>query len=294
MFKSISIDLTNCVLYNEISSLWEVFVIKEKTLSQLIYSDFDLKNITVNKVTAPYFNEVNYLEKGRTQNLLHFMVSGGREYLVNNQRFTVPAGSVLFIPDKTAYCTKIVDSDKENYSGISICFDMVQSPHEKLIITSDVYYEWGGNISKVIDYFKDIEQMFSDSSMSVLRLKVKLFQLIYSLCGSDINTSRNSDLIKPALVFIAEHYNENLPVSVYAEKCRISESYFRKKFLECTGMSPLDYRNELRLNEAKRMYQKNYNLQEIAEKVGFNDAGYLSKVYKRYTGSSLKCDAKYV
>jgi AraC-like DNA-binding protein len=270
-----------------------VITIKEKALTQLKYSDFDLKDITVDRVCYPDFSKVNYLEKGRTQNLLHFLISGSREYEINNQKFIVEEGSVIFIPDKTAYRTNVVGDNMTDYKGISICFDMVQ-PTGKIQIVHDVYYEWEVNLSKMADYFYRMEEMFKNSSVSVLKLKITLFQMLYNLCGADTNISRNNDIIKPALSFIAEHYTENLPVSVYAEKCRISESYFRKKFLESTGMSPLDYRNELRLNEARQMYQKNYNLQEIAEKVGFNDAGYLSKVYKRHTGSSLKRDAKYI
>ena len=60
------------------------------------------------------------------------------------------------------------------------------------------------------------------------------------------------------------------------------------------GISPIDYRNEIRFRKAKQLYQKNYTLQEIAEKVGFSDASYLSKMYKRHTGTSLKADSEIV
>ena len=101
-------------------------------------------------------------------------------------------------------------------------------------------------------------------------------------------------VIKAAVEFINKHYKENLSIKLYADECNLSESYFRKKFREYFGKSPIDYRNQLRFAEAKRLYQNNYTTQEIAENLGFYDSGYMLKLYKRKMNRTLKADSKII
>ena len=65
---------------------------------------------------------------------------------------------------------------------------------------------------------------------------------------------------------------------------------FRKKFTEYTGRSPIQYRNELRFAEARRLYSEGLSINEIACELGFFDAGYFSKLYKKANGHSLKSE----
>lgn len=269
-------------------------VINCKSLTQLFYRDFDLKNIAVYDNEFENGHKVEYVASGRKSNLLHLVTSGEREYIINSKRFTVTSGNVIFIPDKTKYRTKAVAVGENACNGIGICFDMVESPNQKILLPPDVYYEWGNINLKVTDNFYTVSELNKNAPANTLSLKTAVFKLLHSLLSSELSFSRNNMLIKPALTFIAENYKENLPVKVYADQCNLSESYFRKIFLECMGMSPLDYRNEMRFAEAKRMYQNNYTLQQIAEEVGFLDASYLSKLYKKHTGLSLKNDSKIV
>ena len=92
----------------------------------------------------------------------------------------------------------------------------------------------------------------------------------------------------------SKDYKENLPIKAYAEKCNLSESYFRKKFSDILGKSPVEYRNELRFTEARRLYRRNYSTEEIAEALGFCDSRYMLKLYRRHTGKSLKKDAEII
>lgn len=266
---------------------------QNKTFSQLIYTDFNIGNIVVAKSIFENGSNANYLTTGRNQNLVHLITSGEREYKFNDRLFNLKKGSVLFIPDKTAYLTTAVESQDIPCGGIGICFDLYNQNGEKILIQPDIYCDWGERQGKATDYFENIDNLYKYSSES-FTLKLTLLKLLHTLTKSQTTARGNYSLIEPALTFIVNHYNENLPVNVYAEQCKISESHFRKKFLECMGISPIDYRNELRYKEAKRLYQKNFTMQEIAEKVGFNDAGYLSKMYKKNTGSSLKEDSEIV
>lgn len=281
-------------MYTISYNITEVINIQYRIFSQLLYTDFNIANIKVAKSFFANGDTSDYLNSGRKQNLLHLITSGQREYRFNDKVMRLKKGSVLFIPDSTAYITTAIDLDDISCGGIGICFDIKDPNGEKIQIQPDIYSDWGERQNSVADYFDSINDLYKFSPASAFTLKLNLLKMLHKLAKYQTASKGNHTLIEPALTFIAEHYNENLPVSIYAKQCKISESHFRKKFLECTGISPIDYRNEIRYNEAKRLYQKSYTLQEIAEKVGFNDAGYLSKMYKRHTGSSLKADSEIV
>ena len=264
-----------------------------RSFSQLLYSDFNISNIKVAKSYFETNDTTNYTKNGRKQNLLHLITGGEREYFINDRSFSLKNGSVLFIPDSTKYSTTALSTSNDSCSGIGICFDITDQNGNIIFIEPDIYYSWGDRQEKATNYFDKIDKLYKYSP-EAFTLKITILKLLHTLTKSQTVLKGDFTLLEPALSFIAEHYNENLAVSIYAEQCKISESHFRKKFLESTGISPIDYRNEIRYTEAKRLYQKNFTLQEIAEKVGFNDAGYLSKMYKRHTGASLKADSEIV
>ena len=264
-----------------------------RSFSQLLYSDFNISNIKVAKSIFEIGDTTNYSKNGRKQNLLHLITEGEREYIFNDRCFTLKSGSVLFIPDNTHYSTTAQAVDNIDCSGIGICFDITDQNGNIILIEPDIYCSWGDRQEKAADYFDEIDKLYKYSP-EIFTLKIQLLKLLHTLTESQTVIKGDFTLLEPALNFIAEHYKENLAVSLYAEQCKLSESHFRKKFTECMGISPIDYRNELRFREAKRLYQKNYTLQEIAETVGFNDAGYLSKMYKKHSGASLKKDSEIV
>lgn len=264
----------------------------QKTLSQILYSDFDIKNITVVRSNFQNGNPVSYLSEGRHKNILHLMIDGERIYKINGKNLTLPQKSVIFIPDKTRYETTSFSSDSQTSCGIGMCFDLVDSNGEKIELVPDIYCAMGAETARfaVADKFYLIEELYNAPLTPVFTMKSQIFRLFNKLCALLVGASEELDPIKPALSYICAHFRENLPVSEYAKQCNMSESNFRKRFLRCTGMTSIEYRNELRFEEARRLYRTKLSMSEIAERVGFSDAQYLSKLYKRRTGSTLKDD----
>ena len=70
-----------------------------------------------------------------------------------------------------------------------------------------------------------------------------------------------------------------------AQKCHISEVYFRKLFLKQFGVSPRQFLLDLRLNNAKQLLSEGrLKSSAIAEKCGFSDAFHFCRTFKSKTG----------
>ena len=91
--------------------------------------------------------------------------------------------------------------------------------------------------------------------------------------------------IKAGITYLQNNFTLDFPVETLAEMCCLSVGRFRKIFSECTGMSPIDYRNKLRIEKAVCMLKSGeFTVSETAEAVGIQDVKYFSKLFKRYTG----------
>ena len=95
--------------------------------------------------------------------------------------------------------------------------------------------------------------------------------------------------LQAALSEIAEYWYKNESVAYYAELCNMSEVNFRRLFKEYTGLSPIDYRNDVRLSKARSKLQSGeYNVSEVAEICGFSNLSFFIRVYKKKYGYTPK------
>lgn len=86
-------------------------------------------------------------------------------------------------------------------------------------------------------------------------------------------------------VWIAEHYDEPNPVNAMVGLSALPERTFKRRFRQATGMAPLEYVHALRLEEAKQMLETgDAPIEAIANEVGYEDAGYFSRLFRRQVG----------
>lgn len=248
-------------------------------LHQLPHLDFSVENISVRREKWAAGTVYDYLDTPRSRNLIHIITGGNRVCRFGGRDIPLHDGDVLLIPDETRYRTCLT----EGSSGIGICFDLV-SNGEKIRIRPDVYHAWSdrdGQFSALTRHFGEGTQELHPSQ---LRLRATVWMLLEKMTAELEDLSAMGGLLSPALRHMALHYREEVPISDYANLCGLSESHFRRKFSEGTGMTPVEYRDFLRFEEAERLRAQGVSVARIAEQVGFCDASYLRRMYKKRKG----------
>lgn len=252
-------------------------------LYQLQKMDFSIQNIKIQKQTWAEEISYDYTQRGRSQNLIHIITNGTRYYRFGKEIMYLTAGEMLFIPVGTRYYTV----NRGVCTGTGICFDLCTN-EENIAIRQDIYHCWQDTYGEYAALIQEMTGSFSVVPHGHLHKKSLLWALLDKMIIDMENISELGRLIAPALRHLKLHYRENEPVSVYADACRLSESHFRRKFLEYTGMTPVEYRDSLRFDEAKRLYANGMSMVQIAEQVGFCDASYLRRLYKKRTGTHFR------
>ncbi len=95
------------------------------------------------------------------------------------------------------------------------------------------------------------------------------------------------DEIKKVLLLVDQEYMTNLTMQQMAARIGLSPNYFSSLFTQETGQHFVFYLNSIRIAKAKELLMNTQMyFYEIAEKTGFADVTYFSKLFKRETGSS--------
>ncbi|WP_104204042.1 GlxA family transcriptional regulator [Billgrantia saliphila] len=86
-------------------------------------------------------------------------------------------------------------------------------------------------------------------------------------------------------VWVAQHYDIPSPVSGMVKVSGLTERSFKRRFKAATGMTPLDYVQTLRLEEAKQCLEQDDDpIEAIAEQVGYADSSFFRELFARRVG----------
>ena len=108
-----------------------------------------------------------------------------------------------------------------------------------------------------------------------------------AFAGAETIPQPTSQLVKMALAYIQQHYARTLSRAEIAATVGVSEDYLSRIFAKETGVSPWEYLNRYRVQQAKRVLRETQkNVTWIAAQVGFEDPAYFSRVFQRIVGCS--------
>lgn len=95
------------------------------------------------------------------------------------------------------------------------------------------------------------------------------------------------DLYYRMVRFIEENYKSKITLDDMAEKLHANRSYLSRLYKSRSGVNLFDDILRMRIEKAKEyMESTDWKIYEISEAVGFDDTGYFSRVFKKYSGMS--------
>ena len=109
----------------------------------------------------------------------------------------------------------------------------------------------------------------------------------YCLLVQTYSRERYSAVVRDVLNFVDFHYMEPLTLESLAQKYTVNKNYLSTRFSKEVGMTLTDYINLTRVRRSlKLLKDASLPMQEIAERVGFNDANYYSRTFKKIHGTT--------
>lgn len=125
--------------------------------------------------------------------------------------------------------------------------------------------------------------MDANSKAELVRLSDEILDIICSV--SEVKEDVTDLTVKRAKSIIHEYYNTGITLDEIAGKLGITPEYLGTKFRTETGVTFSTYMKDYRITKAKELLLgTNLKLYEIADRVGYNDPKYFSRVFKETTG----------
>jgi len=91
--------------------------------------------------------------------------------------------------------------------------------------------------------------------------------------------------INSAQQWLGSHFSVANAVDEMIKQSRLAERTFKRRFVAATGVTPITYVQRLRIEDAKRRLERtNTSIDEISWRVGYEDAAFFRRLFKRTTG----------
>ena len=146
--------------------------------------------------------------------------------------------------------------------------------------------------TKVRDMFEEIISELQNKQPAYELVCVsKLFNIIALLSRETKKKSAPQSRFFNKISFVIQKMNKEYQNSYnledYAKMCNMSKFHFLRVFKNITGVSPLEYRNKIRLDHAKEFLEDtNAPINEIARNVGYTSSAYFCDAFKTKFGVS--------
>ena len=144
---------------------------------------------------------------------------------------------------------------------------------------------------------EEIEQPIDSHSAALISTNIQLLlEHLQRFYDRQFTTrhKENSDIVSQfennLKQYFSEEYPDDIPsVSYFAEKAKLSPSYFSDLIRKETGTNPKDFISIFMIEEAKRkLVETGDDISEIAYKLGFEYPAHFTRMFKRLVGITPK------
>jgi AraC-like DNA-binding protein len=246
----------------------------------------ELQSIYYDEITDPHW------EKPLSAAEFHILIlilQGQVMYTLNGQAVPMSKGSLMFVR-----------------AGTMRHGAPIQGPHQKI----SAHFLWPDGSEpefaflQQLDYFhtqtRQFEYVKQRFSLLAQRWIAKLpyYQIICRTVATELLAtacreyeerqypSRKLAHVQVLQQYILDHYTEPLRIDELAALVERTPNYITSIFREITGCTPIEYLHQIRVSAARDLLlNSRLSISEIAERLGYCDAPYFNRVYKRVVGS---------
>ncbi len=261
-----------------------------------------------------YLEEVDKLEPSFKDELIFLLTQDSfQDALIKNKiRLIVSCTEPFYnLPSEQQFIAKILGSSvpqfnfhlpplRERKQDIEQHIQYILGRFERQVLFSDdaweqlKQYEWPGNISQLQNILLlitslDQTEITTDdlARLGLCQKATPKVDLIEHLLRHEQSSWTNMHpALTKALLFLSEHFHEDISLSQIAAASYTSASHLSYLFREHLGSSFKSMLCQLRIREAQRLIMTNplIKITDVCMSAGFGDLSHFEKMFKRYTG----------
>ena len=249
-------------------------------------------NIYVQNCGKMYWNnryKFSCMESGKPTDMLLYLANCEGEYeLPDGTVIYAPRKSFVYAPKGIKYKFRCTEAQEDVYSNILINFVLTDKDGEDIKIYDGIKVMTDLPVQKLEKLFLDTAAVSGQNVRFPCGLIACTCSVLSELCShynQKKKLSKKYQIISKGILYLEENEDLEMSVSDIAKMCNVSEIYFRKLFREYSGMTPVQFKINKKIEKAKQYLAfEGKTVRETAEALGFTDVAYFCRVFKQKTG----------
>ncbi|MCC8410230.1 AraC family transcriptional regulator [Mucilaginibacter sp. UR6-1] len=245
-----------------------------------------------------YFPRASYhyreRRKGCEDNILIYCVQGKGYFVIDDKRIEVNANQYILVAATDKYMRYWADTETPwtiywvHFNGINIPdfnrFLNVNNSKGAVTIPFN---------AKAIDLWNNmydsLEMGYSTENLCNANFCLYNFIANFLFPERHIAVARDesTDVITLTINHMRANLDKKLSVDDMANQHKLSSSYFSILFRKATGMPPIDYFINLKMQKAcQLLFSDEIRIKAVANSLGYEDQYYFSRLFKKFMGMS--------
>ena len=253
---------------------------RTQTFESVCQSDYNLKYLDTLKQF--WFNDKTFscLHQPKKQSLLLYLDGCKAKYVdKEGKEYFAEPNDVIYTAQGCEYAVSFYDFQSNKAGTIGVNFHILSEDNERIIFSEPLKIFKNVN-ENVREAFEILDKKSKDGNTRIAECKIHLLSILNAL-DEKYSKNKHSSFLEEGVRYLRAHYTENPSVAFLAKLCHVSEVYFRKLFKEEFSLTPLEYKNALRLKKAKQYLKfSDLSVQEISESLGYATVSHFIKQFK--------------
>ena len=216
----------------------------------------------------------------RQYNALTFRLKGNAVFTSGNRQICAGNKDIVFGPTDYTYN---IEAGPERL--IVVHFDSAETLTGPLqVLRPDNPQQFEALFLSLLKTWEEKKSGYYPRAMSIF---YKIIELVVKQTNEQTH-SPHYEKIRHAVEYMMKNYrSSDLSVQGLCKRCDISDTYFRKCFLDEFHVTPNKYLTKLRIDYAKDLLESgHYSIEQVAERSGFIEPKYFCTVFKKVVGKT--------
>lgn len=261
-------------------------------------------NISVEKIQL--YEKGLFLWHWHPEVELTLILSGEIEYQVDDNTYILSEGDGLFCNSNSLHSGSMRENKECTYLSITFHPRFLYGYENSILQTKYVNHItsnelWSSLLLKscvswqkeTLENIRKIYELSLESPvdfelqvhMLLLNIWHKFYHYFSSLPDGDWKPKQHLQRLRDILLFIEEHYNQEISLDDVAKSANICKSECCRFFKKHMGITIFDYILYLKIQNSLPLLKKSDSITEVAAMVGFSSPSYYSQIFERY----MKC-----
>ncbi len=201
------------------------------------------------------------------------------------QEWQISQGELLYVPRGLCYRMTFHGGGTAAVDMCTVNFDLQDADGEEVCLADAPCRLPMPDGSAYARAAEELYRAVWDLPCNHLRVAGRFFHLLAVATHALRRQAGGYYPIRHGVDLLRREWDKNEKMGRYAAACGLSESRFYYLFRVWAGVSPVTYRNRLRLLHATSLLRNSsLPVGEVAIRVGFDDPFYFSRLFRRETG----------